>query len=391
MVHLYLSFFFVYSITAIVNPYLQVILRNSGYSYEAIGVLLSIFEVAGILGPLALGRFVDKTGRLKLTVLLATVCSAAGLVLLVRPASVVSTIFALAISAFFLRSLTPLVDTVATNLFDGNAQRYSLIRTFGTLGFVAFSLGYAFFHRPILTDNRNIVMHALLGALLFILTVLGWKEAKRRPQMSIQVGDTIPPKKMQEPWFDSAFIVGLVIIAFNRLSMTAVNSFLSLYLVEELQINAISLMNAIGAGSEMFLMLLAGYLIQKKGVLPVFLLLISGIAIAIRLVLYILFPTFAGVVVAQLLHSLCFGFFHPAAIQLVARRVKRTHRALGMSMYVSLGTGLPTVIGSSLGGILIEKLGYNGLFGGFSIFAVISVALCIIFWNKMRTPALEEV
>jgi PPP family 3-phenylpropionic acid transporter len=389
MLQLYLSFFFVYSIIAIVGPFLQVLLRNSGYSYEQVGVLLGIFEIAGIIGPLVVGRIVDKTGRLKDTVLAATGFTALGLILLVRSGPVWLIILALVITAFFLRSLLPLVDTVATNRFDGNAQKYSYIRSFGTLGFVLFSLVYSAIGRPILTDNSSIVMYALLGCLFFFIPVLSWKEEKfpAKPKTGIK---TKRKSFSSNPWFDSAFVIGLIIIAFNRLSMAAVTSFFSLYLVEELNITAISLMNAIGAGSELLFMILAGYLIQKRGVLPVFLLLVSGLGMTVRLLLYARFPTLGGVIVGQMLHSVCFGFFHPAAIQLVARRVKRTNRALGMSMYISLGTGLPTVLGSSLGGFLTEEFGYKVLFESFSAFAMISVVLCLVFWKKMRAPALEE-
>ncbi len=394
MLQLYISFFFVYSIFAIVNPYLQVLLRNSGYSYEAVGVLLGIFEVSGIVGPLVVGRIVDKTGRLKDTVLIATAASALGLILLVRSGPIWLTVLALIITAFFLRSLLPLVDTVATNRFNGDAQRYSRIRAFGTLGFVVFSLAYSALGKPVLTDNYSIIMYALLGCLFFFLPVLSWKEGKMLVTGKKDIKAKIRPKRIPfsaNPWFDSAFVIGLIIIAFNRLSMSAITSFFSLYLVEELHINSISLMNAIAAGSEIILMLLAGYLIEKKGVLPVFLLLISGLGMTIRLLLYAQFPTLAGVVVGQLLHSVGFGLFHPAAIQLVARRVKRTHRTLGMSMYISLGTGLPTVVGSSIGGFLTEGYGYKVLFESFSVFAMISVVLCLVFWKKMRAPALEEV
>ncbi|MGB4405268.1 MAG: MFS transporter [Sphaerochaeta sp.] len=392
MLQLYISFFFVYSIFAIVNPYLQVLLRNSGYSYEAVGVLLGIFEVSGIVGPLVVGRIVDKTGRLKDTVLIATAASALGLIILGYNGPVWLTIISLVITAFFLRSLLPLVDTVATNRFNGNAQKYSHIRAFGTLGFVVFSLAYSALGRPVITDNSSIIMYALLGCLLFFLPVLSWKEGKMQA-IGKKKTMTKPKRKpfADNPWFDSAFVIGLIIIAFNRLSMSAVTSFFSLYLVEELHITSISLMNAIGAASEIILMLLAGYLIEKKGVLPVFLLLISGLGMTIRLLLYARYPTLTGVVVGQLLHSVGFGFFHPAAIQLVARRVKRTHRTLGMSMYISLGTGLPTVLGSSLGGFLTEGFGYKVLFESFSVFAMISVVLCLVFWKKMRSPALEEV
>jgi PPP family 3-phenylpropionic acid transporter len=192
-------------------------------------------------------------------------------------------------------------------------------------------------------------------------------------------------------WYDRAFIVGLVIIAFNRISMSSITSFFSLYLVEELSINAISLMNAIGAGSEYGAMILAGILIQRKKVLPVHLLMISSVAMGVRLLIYAYVPTVGGVLAAQLLLSLCYGFFHPAAIFFVARRVKRSHRTLGMSMYVSLGTGLPAVIGSSLGGVVVEQYGYRSLFMGYSLFALLSLLLSLVFYRLMTTPAVEEI
>ncbi|MDT4762323.1 MFS transporter [Sphaerochaeta sp. PS] len=388
MLQLYISFFFLYSIFAVINPFLQVLLRNSGYSYEAVGILLAIFEIAGIVGPLVVGRIVGKTGRLKDTILVSTAAASLGLILLVRSGPVWLTIVALAISAFFLRSLLPLLDTVATNRFNGDAQKYSYIRSFGTLGFVVFSLAFAALGIPVVSDNSSIIRYALMGCLLFFLPVLSWKEVPQ-PKKSKEPVKRVPFSV--DPWFDSAFVIGLVIIALNRLSMSAISSFLSLYLVEELHIDAISLINALAAGAELLFMVFAGYLIQKKKVLPVFLLLISGLGMVLRLLIYAHFPSLAGVVVGQLLHSVGFGFFHPAAIQLVARRVKRSHRALGMSMYISLGTGLPSVLGATLGGILTEGFGYKVMFESFSVFSMLSVLLCLVFWKKMRTPAIEEV
>ena len=388
MFELYISFFFVYSIFAVVNPFLQVMLRNVGYSYEAVGILLSVFEVAGIVGPLVIGRKVDKTGRMKDAILISTGFSALGIILLMQSTHLWLTVVALMISAFFLRSLLPLLDTVATNRFNGNAQKYSLLRAFGTFGFVFFSLVFAVIKQPNQGSNLSIGTYALMGCLLFFFPVLTWKEVKQ-PKKQKTIQKTVVAKTAN--WYDVAFVVGLIIIAFNRLSMSAITSFLSLYLVEELHIDAISLMNGIGAGSEFFAMILAGYLIQKKGVLPVTLLLISGIGMIVRLLVIALVPSFQGVLIAQMLHSVGFGFFHPAAIQFVARRVKRSHRTIGMSLYISIGTGLPAVLGSSLGGVIAESYGYRTLFLSFTGFAVVSVVMCLMFWKLMTTPAIEEV
>ena len=383
---LYSSFFFVYAIYAVVNPFLQVMLRNLGYSHEMVGLLLSLFEVSGIVGPLLLARQVDKRGNMKGAVLLCTVGSIIPMPLLMYSSSLPVILLGLLVLSFFLRSLLPLLDTYANNLFNGDAQRYALLRSFGTVGFVFFSLVFAATNRPNLSSNVHIGAYAIGTSILFLLPVLGWKREPKRNTRSF-----LPLSEPGGKWYDQAFVIGMLIIALTRISMASISSFFSLYLVEELQINAISMMNAIAAGSEYGAMLLAGILIQRKKVLPVHLLMISSAGMVVRLLIYSFFPSFSGVLVAQLLHSLCYGFFHPAAIYFVARRVKRSHRTLGMSIYVSLGTGLPAVIGSSLGGVVVEQFGYAMLFLSYSLFALTAFVLCLIFYKRMTVPALEAI
>lgn len=386
MIILYSSFFFVYSIYAIVNPFLQVMLRNMGYSYEMVGVLLSLYEIAGIVGPLLVARQVDTRGTMKGTVLFSTVLSSFGMLLLMLSSSLWMTIAGLILVAFFLRSLMPVLDTYTNNLFNGDSLKYTLIRSFGTVGFVFFSLLFAATKRPDLTNNVSIGSYALIISSIFFALVLGWKREPKKSKLQVLDG-------VQESgtWYDRAFVVGIFIIALNRISMSSVSSFFSLYLVEELQINAISLMNALAAGSEFGAMIIAGILIQRKKALPVHLFIASGLAMMTRLVIYAMFPSITGVLAAQLLHSIGYGFFHPAAIYFVARRVKRSHRTLGMSIYISLGTGLPAVLGSSLGGLVVESYGYKTLFLSYSVFALASAVLCLVFYRTMKTPPLEEV
>jgi len=45
---------------------------------------------------------------------------------------------------------------------------------------------------------------------------------------------------------------------------------------------------------------------------------------------------------------------------------------------MGIGMGLPTFLGSSLGGVIAETFGYRWLFASFTLFAVASLAL---FWK----------
>lgn len=386
MVILYSSFFFMYSIYAIVNPFLQVMLRNMGYSYEVVGVLLSLFEIAGIVGPLLVARQVDKRGNMKGVVLFSTILSSLGMTALMLSTSIAMTVLGLVLLAFFLRSLMPVLDSYANNLFNGDSQKYTLIRSFGTVGFVFFSLLFAATNQPDLTSNVSIGTYALIISCVFFLLVLGWKREPKRPR-----NQDLGGVEQTGHWFDRAFVVGIFIIALNRMSMSSISSFFSLYLVEELKINAISLMNALAAGSEFGAMIIAGILIQRRKVLPVHMFIASGFAMVVRLIIYALLPSYSGVLAGQLLHSIGYGFFHPAAIYFVSRRVRRSHRTLGISIYISLGTGLPAVLGSSLGGLIVESFGYRTLFLSYSLFALASALLCFVFYRTMTTPPLEKV
>jgi PPP family 3-phenylpropionic acid transporter len=76
-----------------------------------------------------------------------------------------------------------------------------------------------------------------------------------------------------------------------------------------------------------------------------------------------------------MLHSFTFGVFHPAAIAFIATNVPPEKRAVGMTVYMSLGTGFPTFLGNIAGGIIIEYAGYRMLFGSFIIFALLALFL----------------
>jgi PPP family 3-phenylpropionic acid transporter len=168
-------------------------------------------------------------------------------------------------------------------------------------------------------------------------------------------------------------ILGLLMIAISRLSMASINSFFSLFLVEFMGWNAVGFMWALATLSEVPFMFLSRRLIGRFGALPI--LAFSAAMVTARLSIYALFPCKGGVIIAQLLHSICYGLFHPAAVAFISSHVPPERRALGMTLYLSLGSGLPTLLGSFLGGFIIDHAGYRALFGIFALFPLAALGI----------------
>ncbi|MDR1444340.1 MAG: hypothetical protein LBI94_05630, partial [Treponema sp.] len=54
-----------------------------------------------------------------------------------------------------------------------------------------------------------------------------------------------------------------------------------------------------------------------------------------------------------------------------------------MTLYLSLGTGLPTLVGNILGGFIVEYFGYPALYGSYTVFAVMAAVLYHIIRIKL--------
>lgn len=70
-----INYFLFFSTIAVSVPYLQVLLREQGFSSSEIGLLLGFFEVTGIIGPLIAGWAADKIGRYRFLILILSLGS----------------------------------------------------------------------------------------------------------------------------------------------------------------------------------------------------------------------------------------------------------------------------------------------------------------------------
>lgn len=371
-----IPFFTLYLLYAALSPYLPLLIRGLGYSPTVVGVLLGIFEGAGILGPFIFGYFADKLGRYKAGLIITNglvFITIIPLVICIHP--VISALLLLMLAMGF-RSVVSLLEGVTT-LAIGKSGDYGKIRTAGSVSFILMMLFLQ--TTPVLRPNTPFHI-AIWISLTTMLTLISMIFIPSRYTTIGNQGARTGTYKTGRPdipgnrgiW-STLLILGLIIIALSRLAMAPVNSFFSLFLVESMQWNAIGFMWALATLTEVPFMFLSKRLIARFGSLRI--LAITTGAVSLRLSLYALFPMKGGIIFAQCLHSLCYGLFHPAAVTFISSCVPPERRALGMSLYLSLGTGLPTLLGNILGGFIVEHFGYRVLFGSFAVFPVIAIVL----------------
>jgi PPP family 3-phenylpropionic acid transporter len=383
-------YFALFAIYGIVSPYLQLLLKGLGYSPSVVGLFLSLFEIVGIAAPLAISHMRAFASRSKLVLFgtaLIVIASLPSLALVPKP---LVTALSIALLAVGEKTMVPFMDAEAVSFSAASAasgakrkkNSYGSLRVMGSIGFICTS--FAFGLLPGADKSPPWVIGVAIAAtsLFFILSVLtlpargtageaGALEGNSRPAQ----GPEASPRR-----FDPVFALGLAIIALNRLAMAPVSSFLSLYVSDGLHLSGVGGLWALASAAEMPLMLLAGLVIARIG--PMAAIAISTCAVALRLGIYAAFPSIAGVAAGQLLHSLCYGLYQPAAMAFVAQRVPEERRPAGMAIYMGAGVGLPAVVGSALGGFVVEGFGYRALFISFIGFAALSLVLYLATRRK---------
>jgi len=371
-------------IYAIVVPYLPLLMRSLGYSAAVVGILLAVAEGAGILGPFLFGKMADRSGKYKGYIILGYIMTASvalPLAFFVHP--LISAVFIALISCGY-RSAVPLLDAITT-INIGEKGNYGRIRVSGSISFVCFLL-FLQWNRVLRPNSPlNIAIWISIAALVAIVAViiLPSRYTNRQTVSENSKNTNAATKSAQKKsiW-TPYFIVGLASIALSRLALTPSHSFLPLFLVEYMNWDAVGVVSALAAISEIPFMLLSHRMIRRFGVMPI--LVFTSLMVALRLALYAIFPFKAGIITAQLLHSFCFGLFHPAAITFISANVSPEQRSYGMTLYLSLGTGIPVLIGNFIGGFIVDFAGYRTLFGFFTIFAVIGALIPVIFRSRIK-------
>lgn len=357
-------------------PYIQIVLRNKGYSYSLVGIIIAVGQAAAIVGPLIISSLSDRAGKTKRFIVLSALLA----LLFAFPFFLSTDKTVVILSIFFLDiffwSLNPLCDGFLSRALNGKKTSYGTLRASGTFGYMTALTLFALTSFPDENSNSSVLLSYTIFIALFLAAALLQKDEVRERKGGGKV-------LFSPSWFSSGFYIFMFIVSLTRIGQAVVEKLLASYMKETLGLGSyFSLFIAIGALFEFCCMILFGHLLKKNRVTPAFLLFLSAVGLTVRLLLYLI-PSIWVFAIAQTLHGLTFGALHVAATTYAARSVSSEHYEVAMSIYWAIATNLPELIGSLCGGFVIDSFGYPVLFLSYAFFPFIAAVLCVALRKKI--------
>lgn len=371
MKYLLLNFFF--QSTIALTTYTQLLFRNKGYSHSLVGVMMAIGQIASVIVPILICGISDKTRKTKLMVF---VVMAMG-VLLFIPSAMLGSVWLTGL-VFFVASglywsMNPMLDGYQSRMFQGNSSRYGVARAAGTLGYVVALIIFGLIGFPVETDNASICLCFCLTTVIFMavacfvprdLPLDGSEKNSEKKSFSLSC-------------FSKKFYLMMLIVGLSRIAQAIPDKLLASYMTEVLDLgNKFTFFFALGAFCEFVMMIIGGKLLEKGKVSSFTMILLSCIGMVARLLIYYFFPNIYAFTFAQMFHALTFAALHIGVMKFISQHVDKEHYSLATSFYWSIATNLPQTIGVLAGGFIIQNMGYPALFMIYSIFPVVSAALC---------------
>jgi PPP family 3-phenylpropionic acid transporter len=373
------KFYFVYFASlGIFLPYWAIYLKSLGFNIAEIGQLIAMIPATKIIAPLLWGWIADKSGKrigvVRTTSLLAVVVFAA--IDQVRDYwSMVAVTLAF---SFFWNASLPLFEAVTLSFLEKKPHRYSLIRLWGSIGFIVTVVGTGValdYYSPV------ILPRFALGCLLLL-----WLISLILPEPTI----TVQPKikgQLRRILRQRSIIALMFVFLLIQLSHGPYYALFSLFLEQKgYSSTATGLLWATGVVAEIVLFLFMPYLLSRYTLRKIIL-----ASILFSILRWMLIAQYANQPIvlyfAQVLHAASFGSAHVAAVHMVHRHFGVNFQAIGQALYASVSFGLGGMLGSFYSGWFWQQFGAEQLFMGASVACVLAY---IIAWLWIAEQPLME-
>lgn len=359
-------YFFYFAVLGATNPYWGLYLQSLGFDAGQIGALMAVFIATKLIAPNLWSYWADRKGAhisvMRLGALLTPLC----FLTVYLQQGFWSMAVAMGLYSFFWNAILPQYEVITLKAIEGQEERYSQIRLWGSIGFIAAVAGLGGLLDWV--DVRWLPVSVFFIMLLMAMSSwwvpVGsfWRDT---PDKTAAQGRESRAVMLEEPDFwgrlrQPHVQVFLLAVMLMQISHGPYYTFFSIYMEQiGYSRSLIGLLWSLGVMAEVVLFAVMHLLLRRYS--AVSLLVVSLVLAAVR---WCMVGAFAEhlvlLLVSQMLHAASFGSFHAASIALVQRFFPGRTAAQGQAVYSSLGFGVGGALGAWGSGFLWLEVGAQG-------------------------------
>lgn len=352
----------------IIISFLPLYLRYKGLNGTEIGWVLAIGPLASIFSQPFWGYLSDKYKTVKRMLLICVIGLLVSSVVFFQMNSLLAILLIGAIFYFFSSPVGALGDSLGQRRADDLKISFGTIRTWGSIGFATSALivGELLDHIGI----QYMMWPYLFFGLIALLVTFRLKDVKVNSE-PIQLSD-VRALIQSKP-----FVVFLFFMMFITISHRANDSFIGLYITQlGGSERLVGIAWFVGVASEAAIFAFAGFWFRKYHSL-VFVI-AAGFLYSFRWFIYASIDDPMYIIALQVLHGLTFGVFYLSAFNYITRIIPRLLQSTGHLLFYSVMFGISGIIGSLVGGALIDTFSGGTLYfvmGCIALFGTICLTI----------------
>lgn len=347
-------YFFYFAALGAFLPYWSLYLKHVGFSAIEIGELTGLLVATKIVAPYIWSWLADKSGRFLRLICITSLFSAllfAGF--LYRQdywwVAAVTLCF-----SFFWNATLPQFEAATLLHVKAQPERYSRIRLWGSVGFIAAVLGFGRLLDYLGIDGLPWIIFSLLAG--------NWLVALTIPEVQAHDATVHAADSLYKLLFKPELLAFLGVYLLLQVAHGPYYVFYSVYLQQHgYSATSTGFLWALGVFAEILVFVWMFGLLKRAGLRG---LLLTSLAFSMLRWLMIAYGAeqLPVIVAAQLLHAFSFGVAHVVAMQLLQIYFGSRHLSKGQAMYSGVSFGLGGMLGSVYSGYLWDDLGGGPVF-----------------------------
>ena len=345
-------YFFYFAALGTYLPYWPIYLDAQGFALREIGELMAIALLTKIFAPYIWGWLADRLRQRLILIRWSDFIAFLAFIPIFYARDYATIAMVLFVFSFFWNASLPQVEVLTLNNLKYHAHRYSLIRLWGSVGFIAMNVLGAWL---ISIWGANAIPWLMLSLLFFLWLTTQTLSEPRASLTAVRIPSIVHAL--------NAPIIALFVICFLiQFVHGPYYAYFTIYMQEQgYTTHTIGWFWAVGVIAEVLVFIYCSTLLRRYSVTRLLFIVIAATALRWLLLAYYQ-DHIAVVLFAQSLHAITFGVYHAVLIHAISKLLPNGLEGRGQALYSSLSFGVGGGLGTYIASQLWEQMPGQQLF-----------------------------